>query len=59
MAEKQKFHLVYYDGQDERERIREIEVPLGKDPKEFAYQFLSNWGELGKYGFEIRLLEPA
>lgn len=52
-----KYLLEYYDGQDKRERCWEIDIPDGEDPVVFARKFLSNWGELGKYGFEIRSIE--
>jgi len=59
MAETETYQLVWWDGQDERERIREIDIPVGQDPLNFARDFLSGFGELKKYGFWIISLEKG
>lgn len=47
------YFLIWEDWQDEQSHGMAIDVPEGEDPEVFAHQFLSNYGELDKFGFLI------
>jgi len=51
------YFLIWEDWQDNQSHGKIIHVPEGKNPEVFADDYLSNYGELGKYGFLIESVE--
>lgn len=52
-----KYFVVWEDWQDEQSHGKVINIPENENPVAFVRDFLSNYGDLGKYGFLVESIE--